>query len=149
MARTTSLSVIVPVPLLITVVLTPLTSIFSRAFLTASSLPFTSALSIIFISFTPLSILENKSSNERELVFLFCICFAFSLLASAIDFACFSVSKAINLSPADGTLFTPVISTGVLGNASTISTPKSFFRVLTLPKDVPTTIGSPILKVPF
>ena len=50
LARTTSLSVIVPTPLLITVTFTPSTFIFSRAFLTASSLPLTSVLSTIFIS---------------------------------------------------------------------------------------------------
>ena len=40
-------------------------------------------------------------------------------------------------------------STGVDGNASITSCPLSFFNVLTLPNEVPTTTGSPILKVPF
>ena len=55
----------------------------------------------------------------------------------------------MNLSPAVGTSDNPVTSTGVDGKASTISLPKSFLRVLTLPNEVPTTTGSPILKVPF
>ena len=43
----------------------------------------------------------------------------------------------------------PVISTGWLGSASVISSPLSFFKVRILPNDVPTTIGSPNLNVPF
>ena len=40
-------------------------------------------------------------------------------------------------------------STGVDGYAKVTSRPKSFFKVRTFPIVVPTTIGSPILKVPF
>ena len=65
-ARTTSLSVIVPIPLLITLTLTPSTSIFSRAFLTASSEPFTSAFNTTLISFVSESIDANKLSNVNE-----------------------------------------------------------------------------------
>ena len=53
LARTISLSVIAPTPLLITAIFTPSTFIFSSAFFTASSLPFTSVLSTMFISFLP------------------------------------------------------------------------------------------------
>ena len=49
-ANTTSLSVIVPIPLLITLTLTPATSIFSKAPLTASSEPLTSAFNTTLIS---------------------------------------------------------------------------------------------------
>ena len=42
-----------------------------------------------------------------------------------------------------------VIDTGIEGRASTKFSPLSFFSVLTLPDIVPTTIGSPILSVPF
>src|SRR5574344_756215 len=59
-------------------------------------------------------------------------------LCSPILLACFSDSNAINLSPLVGVSFSPVISTGSLGNASVISMPKSFFKVLTFPNDVPT-----------
>ena len=45
----------------------------------------------------------------------------------------------MNLSPASGTSLSPVTSTGVLGKASTTSSPKSFLRVLILPNEVPTT----------
>ena len=55
----------------------------------------------------------------------------------------------MNLSPAEGTSLRPVISTGCEGIAVVICTPLSFLRVLILPKVVPTTIGSPNLKVPF
>ena len=51
-ASTISLSVIVPTPLLITLTLTPSTSILDKEFLTASSVPLTSVLSITFISYT-------------------------------------------------------------------------------------------------
>ena len=76
-------------------------------------------------------------------------CFSLKALSLAICLACFSVSKAINLSPALGTLDSPVISTGIDGGAVVMFLPKSSLRVLTLPKAVPTTIGSPNLKVPF
>jgi len=55
----------------------------------------------------------------------------------------------MNLSPAVGTSLIPVISTGVLGFASTMSSFLSFLSVLIFPNDVPTTTGSPILRVPF
>ena len=53
LAKTISLSVIVPVPLLITFTFIPSNSIFSKAFFSASSLPLTSAFKITFISFIP------------------------------------------------------------------------------------------------
>ena len=62
-----SLSVIVPIPLLITFILTPSTLILSKEFLTASSLPLTSAFKTILISLTPSLILENISSKESDL----------------------------------------------------------------------------------
>ena len=148
-AKTTSLSVIAPVALLITLTFTPSTLILRSEFLTASSLPLTSAFNITLISFFPPSIFENKSSSESDSLAIFDFCFAFSFLVSAIAFACFSVSKAINLSPALGSSVSPVISTGVLGRADAISIPKSFFNVLTLPNVVPTTTLSPNLNVPF
>ena len=51
-ASLTSLSVIVPTPLLITLTLTPSRLIFSNDFLTASSLPLTSVLRITLTSLT-------------------------------------------------------------------------------------------------
>ena len=104
---------------------------------------------ITLISFKPSLILLNNSSKESELVFVNSFCFDCSFLVSPILLASFSVSNAMNLSPAPGTSFKPVISTGVDGNASIISLPKSFLSVLTLPYAVPTTIGSPNLNVPF
>ena len=53
LASTTSLSVIAPTAPRTTFTLTPSTSIFYNAFLTASKLPFTSAFKITLISFTP------------------------------------------------------------------------------------------------
>ena len=53
LAKTTSDSFIAPTLLLITLTLTPSTSIFSKAFLTASLLPLTSAFTKTFISLTP------------------------------------------------------------------------------------------------
>ena len=50
-ASTTSLSVIVPIPLLITFTLTPSTSIFCKALRTASSEPLTSVFNTTLISF--------------------------------------------------------------------------------------------------
>ena len=81
--------------------------------------------------------------------FLYLFSLALMALFSAISLASFSVSNAINLSPALGFSFKPVISTGVPGWAIVIDSPKSFFIVRTLPNVVPTTIGSPNLKVPF
>ena len=70
-------------------------------------------------------------------------------LSSATFLAFFSFSKAINLSPAEGLSDNPVIDTGIEGDAFTKFSPLSFLRVLTLPEIVPTTIGSPNLRVPF
>ena len=147
-ARTISLSVIAPTLALMILTLTPSTSIFSRDCLTASKLPVTSVFKTTLISFNPSLIWPNKSSRVIP-VRLVSASFSLKLLSSAIALACFSVSKAINLSPAFGVVESPVISTGIEGVARTIFCPKSFFRVLTLPLAVPTTIGSPNLKVPF
>ena len=148
-ANKISLSEIAPIPLLITFTLIPSTSNFRREFFTASSLPFTSAFKIIFISFSPASLLLNRSSNDTCVFGLFLLACSASLLSSAIFLAFFSLSKAINLSPADGLSDNPVIDTGIEGVASTKFSPLSFFNVLTLPEIVPTTIGSPNLSVPF
>ena len=57
--------------------------------------------------------------------------------------AVFSSSKTTNRSPASGTSFNPVISTGVDGVASLIRRPFSLVIVRTRPNVLPTTIGSP------
>ena len=67
LAKMTSDSVIAPIPLRITLILTSFSFIFSKAFLTASSEPLTSAFKTTFISLAPLSILANKSSNDTFL----------------------------------------------------------------------------------
>ena len=74
--------------------------------------------------------LLNKSSRETPFCLLSLSLTSLSLF-SAILLASASVSKAINLSPADGFLVKPVISTGVEGPASTIDSPRSFFIVRT------------------
>ena len=148
-ANTTSLSEMAPIPLLITFIFMPSMSSFSNEFFTASSLPLTSAFNIIFISFSPASFLLNRSANEACVFGLFFFSFSISCLCSATFLAFFSLSKAINLSPADGLSDRPVIDTGIDGRASTSDSPLSFVSVLTLPADVPITIGSPSLKVPF
>ena len=130
LASTTSDSLIAPIPLLITLTDTSFSLIFSKAFLTASSEPRTSAFKTTFISLLPASTDANKSSKETFLslpAFIFAASRRFwaTLLASA------SVSKAMNLSPADGFSVKPVISTGVDGPARTIDSPRSFFIVLT------------------
>ena len=124
---------IAPTPLLTTFTLTSSTSIFSSEFFTASLDPWTSALIKTLISFNPSPILENKSSKLTASVVLFSRSLACVFLCSPIFLACFSLSKAINLSPAIGVSFRPVISTGLDGRAVVISSPLSFFKVLTFP----------------
>ena len=148
-ANTTSLSDMAPIPLLITFIFIPSTSNFNSEFFTASSLPLTSAFKIMLISFSPASFLLNKSFKDIAPLGLFLFSFSISFLCSATFLAFFSLSKAINLSPADGLSDRPVIDTGIDGRASTSDSPLSFVSVLTLPADVPITIGSPSLKVPF
>ena len=131
LAKTTSDSVMAPIPLLITLTETSCSLIFSKAFFTASSEPRTSAFKTTLISLFPASTDANKSSSDTFLS-LPAFILAASFLFSATDFASASVSKAINLSPADGFSVKPVISTGVDGPASTIDSPRSFFIVLTL-----------------
>ena len=132
-AKTISLSVIAPILLLITLTFIPSTSSFSKEFLTASSLPLTSALRITLISFSPASILPNKSSKETEVLVFKLFFLAIAILCSEIALAFFSFSKAINLSPAAGLSLIPVIDTGIEGVASTRFSPLSFFKVLILP----------------
>ena len=148
LAKTTSLSVIVPTPLLITLILTPSTFILRSAFLTASSLPLTSVLRTILISFLPSFICSNISSKLNALwANFFPLSASFLFIATLL--ASFSLSNAMNLSPATGTSSIPVTSTGLDGSADTISLPVSSLKVLTFPENDPTTIGSPNLKVPF
>ena len=99
-ARTISLSVIAPILLLITLTLMPSTSSLSKEFLTASSLPLTSALRITFISLAPASILPNKSSSETEVLLTRFLFLARAILSSEIAFAffSFSASKFLNAS---------------------------------------------------
>ena len=132
LARTTSLSVIVPISLRMILILMPLTSIFCKEFFKASSLPLTSVFKITLISLVPSSIAWNKESKE---IFSFLNFWsrAIDLRFSATSLAWVSDSKLINLSPASGFPWRPVISTGVEGPALTTSWPKSFFIVLTLP----------------
>ena len=65
-----------PTLLLITLTLTPSTSIFSKLFLTASAEPFTSALIITLISFKPSFILSNNSSKLTDLLALLFLSFS-------------------------------------------------------------------------
>ena len=53
------------------------------------------------------------------------------------------------MSPASGTSFNPVISTGVDGPAAFTFLPLSFFIVLIFPIEVPTITVSPTFKVPL
>ena len=86
----------------------------------------------MLISFSPSFILPNKSSRVIPLK-LVSASLDLNSRSCAISFACFSDSKAMNLSPALGTSEIPVTSTGVEGLASTILFPRSSFKVLTLP----------------
>ena len=131
-AKTTSLSVIVPTPLLITFILTPSTLIFNNAFLTASSLPLTSVFNIIFISFLP-SLIESNNSSRLNAFLANFLLFSCSFLFMATLLASFSLSNAMNLSPATGTSSSPVTSTGLDGSADIISRPVSSLSVLTFP----------------
>ena len=63
-AKITSLSVMLPIPLLITFIFIPSTSSFSNEFFTASSLPLTSAFSIIFINYSTATFQLNRSAIE-------------------------------------------------------------------------------------
>ena len=125
-ANKTSDSEIPPAVERITLTLTPSTSIFSSEALTASAVPCTSALTIIFKSSTsPSLICENKSSKDIAAPTLRSLSnFAFKRDSPTLR-ACFSLSKTMNLSPATGTSFNPVISTGVAGKASLITFPRS------------------------
>ena len=62
-ARTISPSEMAPIPLRMILTLTPSTFIFSNEFLTASSLPLTSAFKMILISLVPLEIRLKSSSK--------------------------------------------------------------------------------------
>ena len=134
LARRISDSEIAPTVERITFTLAPSTSIFSNELLTASAVPFTSALTMIFKSTTsPDFIWENKSSRLiAEVEFLSSSIF-FWARSSPTCLASFSVSNTMNLSPASGTSFKPVISTGVAGPAALISRPRSSTNCLTRP----------------
>ena len=77
LASTISLSEIAPTPLLTMDTFTPSTFIFSKAFLTASSDPFTSVLRSILISLNPSDTRLNQSS---KLIAFFLNFFFFSFM---------------------------------------------------------------------
>ena len=84
------------------------------------------------------------------MLFAFLVSSSFAnFLAVAISFANFSSSNATNLSPANGTSSIPMTETGVAGRAESMIWFKSFVILLILPYVVPTTMKSPVLKLPF
>ena len=89
-ARTISLSVIAPTPLLITLTETSSTLTLVKAFLTASSVPLTSVFKTTLISLAPSLILLKISSKETAEPALSFLSFSFSFLFSAIALASFS-----------------------------------------------------------
>ena len=133
-----------------TLTLTPSTSILLKEEATASAVPVTSDLTMTGISLTsPASICDFRSSRVIATeAFLSFSSFALAL-ACATALASLSSSKTLKLSPATGTSFKPMISTGVPGKASVISLPISLVILRTLPYAVPTTTESDCLKVPF
>ena len=98
---------------------------------------------------SPSSIWRAKSSKDIALDELrSCAIFLFKR-SSAILRAFFSESNALKISPATGTSFNPMISTGIEGKASFSSRPRSSVILRTRPNTVPTTKASPVCKVPF
>ena len=78
-----------------------------------------------------------------------CSSFCFVLRCCTSSRANLSSETQLNVSPPDGTSSKPVISTGTDGPASFTLLPLSFVIALTLPTQVPATIISPVLNVPF
>ncbi len=142
LAKLTSDSLIAPTPPWITFTTTSSLVSFKRLCFTASTLPCTSALIIIFSSFRlPAWIWLNRSSSD---ILAFVSSRSFSLFCatnvSAKLFASLSFSCAMKISPAFGTSFKPKISTGVEGVASFTLRPLSSIIARTLPLEAPAEI---------
>ena len=133
-ARVTSLSLMAPTAEWTIFTRTPSTSIFCNEAANASAEPCTSALMITFTSFnSPSFKLSNKLSNVTRLVIARCSNNARLARSSPAARAVFSSSKTTKRSPACGTSFNPVISTGVAGPADFSRRPKSLTITRTRP----------------
>ncbi len=97
---------------------------------------------------SPSFIFAYSSSRVSFFLFAISVNLSFCCLAKATCLALFSSSTTVNMSPADGTSWNPITSTGVEGIASIILLPVSSINALTLPAWVPARNASPILKVP-
>ena len=92
--------------------------------------------------------LSNRLSSVTRLLEARCSITARFARSSPAARAVFSSSNVTNRSPACGTSFNPVISTGVAGPAVLSRRPKSLVITRTRPNVFPTTIGSPTCNVP-
>ncbi len=92
--------------------------------------------------------LAKRLSNVTRVLLPRCSINARFARSSPAARAVFSSSNVTKRSPACGTSFNPVISTGVAGPASLSRRPISFVITRTRPKVLPTTIGSPTFNVP-
>ena len=150
LARVTSLSVMAPTPLCITLITISSVLNFCNESLKASTEPSTSPLIITFSSLKfPSASLRPISSSV--------ICFLALMPCSrnscprlfAIALASDSFPKTLNVSPACGAPFNPRIRTGVDGGAVSTRWLRSLYMAFTLPKYCPDTIISPCFNVPF
>ncbi len=133
-ANVTSLSLMAPTAEWTILTRTPSTSIFFKEAANASAEPCTSALIITLTSFnSPSFRLSNKLSNVTRLLEARCSINARFARSSPAARAVFSSSKTTKRSPACGTSFKPVISTGVAGPAALSRRPKSFVITRTRP----------------
>ena len=123
---------------------------FSNACFMASTVPCTSAFTMMFRSLTlPASIWLNRSSRDTLDILRICSALSLSRRSSATCRDSLSTSATFITSPAEGTSPKPSTSTGWLGPAEVTLRPLSSIIARTRPKAVPATMGSPILRVPF
>ena len=139
-ARMISDSLIAPTPEWIHFTATSSFESFNRLCLTASTEPCTSALIMMFNSLTlPAWIwLYRSSSDILDFVSASIFTLLCEIYVSEICLASFSLSTAIKISPADGTVSRPRICTGVDGVASVTRTPFELCIARTLPWEDPT-----------
>ena len=139
-ARIISDSLIAPTPACMHLITTSSFESFKRLCLTASTEPCTSALMMILSSLRlPAWIWLYRSSSD---ILCFVSARSFSLpceiYVSDMVLASFSLSTAMNISPASGTVLRPWICTGVDGRASVTLSPLELVMARTLPCDAPT-----------
>ena len=143
-ASMTSLSLIAPTAPWMTRTRTSSLEIFSSEALTASTLPCTSALTMMFRFFiSPAWIWLNRSSSETLEMGSLALAFSSALRCSTSSRARRSSATALKFAPAPGTSPRPVISTGTDGPALVSFWPLSLVIIRTRPTAVPAMMISP------